>query len=170
MKNVLKLTGFILPIVLVLTFLWVKCGKNGSQIDKGTQKTESLTQKKQPTKVTVKYLTEIGTEGKLFLEGAKHVIVAIDKDALDELIDAQVAKDTEGIEQLVRSPRAMLVLNNTHVKIIDKGFAITKIRTQESLQEGKTVWVPYERVVYAKVIDEKKKAAMESLPIIEVRK
>lgn len=87
----------------------------------------------------------IGQEG--FLDsGTELVPVAIDQIAFDEWTKARVAKDEQGMLQLILQGRIVSVEKNTKIKIIDQGMFIRKVRILDGKHQGVAGWVAYEYI------------------------
>ncbi|MFH1971791.1 MAG: hypothetical protein ABIJ05_05465 [Patescibacteria group bacterium] len=90
----------------------------------------------------------VGEEGRLYLDSeTSEILVAIDKEALDDLTDASVARDTYGYQQVYYEGRAYWVASGTKVLVLDRTFATTKFRIVEGDYYGEIGWVPYEWVI-----------------------
>lgn len=70
----------------------------------------------------------------------------VTKDDFDELTKAATAKDEAGFGQLIASGRAIVVDNNTKVKVIDTGLFKKRVRLLTGDHAGAAVWVASEHV------------------------
>jgi len=98
-----------------------------------------------PAKEEVSDNLKIGEEGRL-VSDLDEITVAIDEKALDDFIDAAIAKDTIGYTQMLNSGQLFLVPKNTKVLVLDNKLFTTKIRILEGEHYGKSGWVPFEKV------------------------
>lgn len=87
----------------------------------------------------------IGESGHLSV-GNSTVFVAVDEEAFDELVDAAVAKDEYGFQDLMLSGRVFAVSDGTSVRVLDLGLFKTRVRILEGPMEGESGWVPSEWV------------------------
>ncbi|WP_460912559.1 hypothetical protein [Spirosoma areae] len=70
----------------------------------------------------------------------------LNKDAYDEIQTFAAAKDTDGLNGLLQSGKAVFVDNNSQVKVIELGFAKKRVRLLSGDHKGAAVWVPNEFV------------------------
>ncbi len=82
-----------------------------------------------------------GSEVILYVEGRSSVMVAVDENALDELINAISSRGDE-VQTLIQSGRVLTVPNKTRVRIIEADFAKLKVRIIEGDKIMSEVWVP----------------------------
>ncbi len=83
----------------------------------------------------------VGTEAALFIDGQESIFVAIDEQALPELLGAVAAKDTDRVERLLREGRVVQVANNTKVQVMEVAAGRTKVRLNEGERVMQTGWV-----------------------------
>lgn len=83
----------------------------------------------------------VGTEAVLFIDGQEAIFVAVDEQALPELLGAVAAKDAAKVENLIRSGRVIQVANNTKVQVIEIGAGKTKVRVNEGEHAMQTGWI-----------------------------
>lgn len=83
-----------------------------------------------------------GELGYLASEGP--VFVGATEEAENRLTKLAVAKDKEGILQMVVEGEAALLQSRTQVRIIDQGMLVTEVRILEGDYAGKSVFVPSE--------------------------
>ena len=88
----------------------------------------------------------IGERGRLYIDGAKIIAVAISEEAFDEFIKARVARDGYGIDNLLLTGRLFTVDNGTRVQVIRKAFPKERVRILEGEMTAMAGWVPYEWV------------------------
>ncbi|MFY9556402.1 MAG: 6-pyruvoyl-tetrahydropterin synthase-related protein [Blastocatellia bacterium] len=82
-----------------------------------------------------------GSEATLHLDGVPSVLVAVDEQALAELMSALPARDTAKVDELVQSGRLLRLANDTRIRILEYAGGKTKIRIlqgEHSMAEG---WV-----------------------------
>ena len=82
----------------------------------------------------------VDAEARLFVQGRDSMPVAADEKTLDELTTALGSRDGR-LESLIASGKVFTVANNTRIRIMETGFAKTRIRVLEGdkmMQEG---WV-----------------------------
>ncbi len=132
-KNVGCLVGIVLFIVLIV-LLFNSCGETPT------------TQPSTPS------ILGIGEEGIINNNSNKSdvsgvAVLAVDKKALDDLIQAQIADDKLGYSQMLGDGKLFIVDNGTKVKVIDIGFGKTEIRILEGEHLGKSGWIAYEFVI-----------------------
>jgi len=87
----------------------------------------------------------IGQEGVLD-SGSELTPVAIDKTAFDEWTKARVAKDEQGMLQLILQGRIVSVEKNTRIKVIDQAMFIRKVRILDGKHQDMAGWVAYEYI------------------------
>lgn len=99
-------------------------------------------------KTTTESYPSVGSEAILSVEGSGPITVAIDEEAVEEIINALIAKDNIGLMNLVLAGKVFYVQNSTKVLILDVNYsrAIVKIRILEGDNWGMAGWVPYEFV------------------------
>lgn len=98
-------------------------------------RTANANQNTQPATVL-----RVDNEARLFVQGRDSMPVAADEKALDELTAALGSRDGK-LEGLIAAGRVFTVANNTRIRIMETGFAKTRIRVLEGdkvMQEG---WV-----------------------------
>jgi hypothetical protein len=83
----------------------------------------------------------VGTEAVLFIEGQESIFVAIDEQALPELLGSMAAKENDKVDDLIRSGRVARVANNTKVQVVEMAAGKTKIRIIEGERVMQTGWV-----------------------------
>lgn len=115
-----KLT--LLPVAMLIGWLMLSCGV--------------------PSETTAP--PSVGSKAVIRAPNLDIVYLAIDKESFDMWTKACVAKDYIGMMQLEASGRVFSVPNNTKVLIIDRNFAIRKVRILEGDAFGKAGWLPYE--------------------------
>jgi hypothetical protein len=84
-----------------------------------------------PTNATGRTNVGVGSEVRLHVEGLTSIPVAVDERALDELMNALPAGNTENVDELIQSGRVFQVDNDTSVRIVELGFAKIKVRVIE---------------------------------------
>lgn len=90
----------------------------------------------------------IGDEGRLNDGSGDSVLVAVDKDTLDEMIKAAVAKDDYGYKQPYYEGRAYLVDKDTKVLVLERTWGGSiKFRILEGKHQNRIGWTPYEWVI-----------------------
>lgn len=82
------------------------------------------------------------SEARLQLDGRDRIMVSVDEAALNELMGALASKDEGQIERLVESGKVFAVRNNTSVRVLEVGFAKSKVRIIEGDEITKEGWVP----------------------------
>jgi hypothetical protein len=90
------------------------------------------------------YAPSVGEEGRISC--ADVVFVSEDLGTRDELLQAAVAKDTIGENQLVASGRVLFAHNATKVLVLDNGIGRLRVRFLEGKNYGKAGWVDSEAV------------------------
>ncbi|MBA7670164.1 hypothetical protein ES703_78308 [subsurface metagenome] len=80
--------------------------------------------------------------------GVGQVVLGVDKKTLKEMNAAVIAKDTFGLDKLIKSGRIFTVPDGTKILMLDSGwsFLVEKVRILDGKYRGKAGWVPYERV------------------------
>jgi hypothetical protein len=91
---------------------------------------------------TQKEAPAIGSEAKLQVQGLALIPVAVDDTALNELMGVLPSRDADKLEGLVQAGKVLRVDNGTRVRILEFGFAKTKIRILEGEHSRKDGWVP----------------------------
>jgi len=89
----------------------------------------------------------VGEEGRLYQEGFDNVAVCSSKFYLDEMIDAAVAKDKIGWNQLFSYKyykRCYLVPKNTKILVLDTMWGTTKFRILEGEYYAEVAWTNME--------------------------
>lgn len=87
----------------------------------------------------------VGDEGLLFSESASPY-VCVTEETLDKLIDASVANDEIGFNQIFTSGAVFAVAQNTKVLVIDKKLGKCKVRILEGPHYTEIGWVITELV------------------------
>src|SRR5205085_5892037 len=82
-----------------------------------------------------------GSERSLFLAGQESVFVALDEEALPQLLGAFAAKENEKVDGLVRSGRVVRVANHTKVQVLEVEAGKVKVRLTEGEHVMQTGWV-----------------------------
>lgn len=85
--------------------------------------------------------TTQGSEANLHIDGVTSILVAVDEQALNQLMNALPANDNSKVEALVQSGELLRVANDTRVRILETGTGKTKVRIlqdEHSMAEG---WV-----------------------------
>lgn len=88
-----------------------------------------------------------GEEARIFVDGTKEVLIAVDEKSFDEWNAIAAAKDSGGMLKLLGTGRAFLVANKTKVLVLDPDTVKTKVRVLEGDQSGKSGWISVEFVV-----------------------
>ncbi|HXU34809.1 MAG TPA: 6-pyruvoyl-tetrahydropterin synthase-related protein [Blastocatellia bacterium] len=83
-----------------------------------------------------------GSETHLYLAGQDSILVAIDEQALNQVMTALSGRDTAAVDALVDSGRARRVANNTLVRVLEIGTGKTRIRIIEGEHAMTDGWVP----------------------------
>lgn len=93
-------------------------------------------------------VTEVGAPARAFIEGAQWIYLAVDRDAMDELIDVQNASDLDGLRSLGQQGKVFRIPNNTSVEVVERGGLLTKVRAteQDRVYTGREGWLQYEFV------------------------
>ena len=86
--------------------------------------------------------TSVGSEARLYEDGLTAISVAFTEDAFDDMIDARVANDFAGWEEVLDSGRAVQVPNGTDVLVLERKFGKTEIRVLEGPYAGTRGSVP----------------------------
>ncbi|NBC18640.1 MAG: hypothetical protein GVY18_15155, partial [Bacteroidetes bacterium] len=96
-------------------------------------------------------VTEVGAQARAFLDGNQWLYLAVDRDAMDELIDAQNASDLNGLRRLGQEGKVFRIPNNTTVEVVERDGALTKVRAteQDRVYTGREGWLQYEFVLPA---------------------
>ncbi len=81
---------------------------------------------------------------------ADNVLVGTTKQNYEEIVKLSVAKDNEGLTQMVLNGQAYFVDSGTQVRVIDTSMFARQVRILEGKQSGKSGWVPAEFVKKAK--------------------
>lgn len=89
----------------------------------------------------------IGEQGKVHVNGSDTILIAVDKDAFDQYMDAAIANDSIGVVDLMSRGKIFPVKNDTKIQVIDASFTTRKVRVMEGEMFGQAGWVPYEFVV-----------------------
>lgn len=84
----------------------------------------------------------IGEEGRL----TDAVLLAVDDDAWDAMIDAQVAGDQYGLLELITTGAVFAGEKGARVLVVDRGFTSRKVRVLEGETAGLAGWVQTEFV------------------------
>lgn len=88
----------------------------------------------------------IGHYSKIIGSELDFVLISNDQKSLDDLVEASVAKDTHGINDLIKSGRVFKVYTGTKVLVLDIGIFNTKVRILSGNKTGKSGYVPREFV------------------------
>lgn len=93
-------------------------------------------------------VTEVGASARAFIEDGQWIYLAVDRDAMDELMDAQNASDLDGLRRLGQQDKVFRVPNNTTVEVVERGGLLTKVRAteQDRVYTGREGWLQYEFV------------------------
>ncbi len=96
----------------------------------------------------VEPVSEVGAPARAFIEGAQWVYLAADRDAMDELMDAQNASDLDRLRVLGQQDKVFRIPNNTAVEIVERGGLLTKVRAteQDRVYTGREGWLQAEFV------------------------
>ena len=96
----------------------------------------------------VEPVTEIGAPARAFIDGSQWIYLAVDRDAMDELIDVQNASDLDALRDLGQQGKVFRVPNNTTVEVVERGGLLTKVRAteQDRVYTGREGWLQYEFV------------------------
>ena len=81
----------------------------------------------------------------LLFEG-KEGLAAVDKESLDALVEAAIAKDYVGMAKLETQGKIFWVKNGIKVLIIDRALGARQVRFMEEPLFSRTGWVPMEWV------------------------
>lgn len=105
---------------------------------------------------------QAGSSARAYIEGSQSLYLAVDREAMDELIDVQNALDVDGLRQLARQGQVFSIPNNTLVEVVDGSALLTKVRVTEQgrVYSGREGWLAYEAVVSA----ERDEEALAGLP------
>jgi hypothetical protein len=104
---------------------------------------EKASQSYKTTKPYRGHTSGVGDEVRLD-HGGGDVLVAINKQAYKELVEAVAAKDKVGYNLMVAKGYAFFVPRGTRAKVIDMTIASRKVRIYEGEHYGRTGWIPYE--------------------------
>ncbi len=84
----------------------------------------------------------VGSEARVAVGNRDSIMMAADERALDELVAALSANDTNRIGSLVESGRVFSVDSNTRVRILESGLGKLKVRVLEGASVVMEGWVP----------------------------
>ena len=87
------------------------------------------------------YAAMLGQEVSLISSSKKGMVMCIDKNAYDQWTKAQVAKDNDGIAELLFAGKIWHVDDGTPALVLENGLFITKVRLEGGKNGGKTGWV-----------------------------
>ena len=85
-------------------------------------------------------------EGFVLSGNGRETIIAATKEALDEIVKAELADDNTALAQMVSEGRAFRVADLTRIMLIDSDDSMRKVRILESDAIGRSGWVPHEWV------------------------
>jgi hypothetical protein len=88
----------------------------------------------------------IGQEGHL-RSGSSTMLVARDKASFDAIVDASVAHDEFGAQELLLSGKIFVVSAGTKVRVLASSFPSKQVRILDGPMTGESGWVPTEWVV-----------------------
>ncbi|MCJ7481482.1 MAG: hypothetical protein MUO31_00800 [Thermodesulfovibrionales bacterium] len=88
-----------------------------------------------------------GEMGRLVSEGGGTITLAIDKEALKEMIKTVLAKDRPGFNELYYAGKIFYVDSNTRVNVIDRAVGLSRVRILEGPQKDNAGWCDYKDVV-----------------------
>jgi len=94
-------------------------------------------------------VTEVGALARAFIVGSQWIYLAVDLDAMNDLIDVQNASDLDGLRRLGQKRVVFRIPNNTHVKVVEREGSLTKVRATEEdrVYTGREGWLQYEHVL-----------------------
>jgi hypothetical protein len=84
----------------------------------------------------------LNTEARLYVSGLESIPVAVDENALSEMMNALPIGKNQGVDELIRSGRLFRIPNNTRVRIIEVGSAKFRVRVLEGDSVALDGWVP----------------------------
>lgn len=95
-----------------------------------------------------KPVTKVGAPARAFIEGSQSIYLAVNRDAMDELIDVQNASDLDGLQSLGQQGKVFGIPNNTSVEVVEHSGLLTKVRVteQDRVYTGREGWLQYEFV------------------------
>lgn len=86
----------------------------------------------------------VGSEVVIYAPNLDTAYLGVDKESYDMWIKAASAKDYIGMAQLEALGKVFPVSNGTKVLVIDRNFALRKVRVLEGDAFGKSGWLPRE--------------------------
>ena len=89
---------------------------------------------------------DVGEEGFVSSGNGKETIIAATKEALDEIVKAELANDNTALAQMVSVGRAFRVADMTRIILIDSDDSMQKVRILEGDAVGHSGWLPREWV------------------------
>lgn len=89
-----------------------------------------------------KYLS-VGEEG-YSCSRTEQILVAISKEDEDQMIKSSIAKDNQGLVELVMNGKAFFIDGNTKVLVIDRSYGSRQIRVLTGSSTNRTGWMPME--------------------------
>lgn len=131
----LKAVG-VIGIVLIITVALVVITNRRSPSQSGRVQTGAPASKSGSASLAT------GSETHLYLAGQDSILVAIDEQALNQVMTALSGRDTAAVDALVDSGRARRVPNNTLVRVLEIGTGKTRIRIIEGEHAMTDGWVP----------------------------
>jgi len=84
----------------------------------------------------------VGSEVRLRVAGAVNVFMALDTNALDEMVGAIASRDNSKVESMVQSGRVITIDNNTRVRILEVNSGRIKARILDGPNTLMDGWVP----------------------------
>lgn len=90
----------------------------------------------------------VGAQARIYVEGAQSVYLAVDRDAMEELLDVQNASDVDGLRRLGQQGKVLQVPNNTDARVVERSMLLTKVRVTEPdrVYTGSEGWLQNEFV------------------------
>jgi MFS superfamily sulfate permease-like transporter len=89
---------------------------------------------------------EVGEVGYLKSENGSDIFVGVTKSDYEEMVQALVAKDKEGLLQLALSGQMIFVESGTQVRVIGTAVGAREIRILEGKYYGNSGWAAQEEV------------------------
>jgi hypothetical protein len=87
-----------------------------------------------------------GQEIRLSAKEGNEWYLADDAFSQDAYAKALAAKDTIGIQDLIRRERIFPVANGTRLLVLEQGWTAMRVRVLEGPQYGKAGWIAFEHV------------------------
>lgn len=132
----------ILAFMAIIIIVFVAFSGHGSSTSSTPSPTATASTPVSPSSTT---LVNIGEKGHLVENGDSNVIVAASSTAFDKNLNASVAHDTIGTQQLLSTGELFMVKANTQVLMLGhEGLGVAHVRILEGDYHGKEGWIPSE--------------------------